>query len=108
MGQVRRVLLHPIDSRAVVRSTNLVGTGLVHFQESLGIESSRTSLQAKRWMTAAVEMRDQVIETGSDGVDAAGRLGDRALDGARSVAGKVSKRVAEARRQRDPPAAGSV
>jgi hypothetical protein len=90
-----RVLLHPIDSRAVVRSTNHVGTGLVRFQESLGIESGRTSLQAKRWMTAAVEMKDQLVETGSDGVDAAGRLGGRALGGAKSVAGSFSTRVAE-------------
>ena len=91
----KRVLLRPIDSGAVVRSTNHVGTDLVRFQESLGIESSRTSLQAKRWMTAAVEMKDQLVETGSDGVDAAGRLGGRALGGAKAVAGKVSTRVNE-------------
>jgi hypothetical protein len=90
-----RVLLHPIGSKAVVRSTNHVGTGLLRFQDSLGIESSRTSLQAKRWTTAATEMKDQLIETGSDGVDAAGRLGGRAIGGAKSAAGKVSARVSE-------------
>lgn len=97
-----KVLLHPLDSRSVVRSTNVVATGVLAFQEGLGIATSRDALEAKRWLTAAAEMKDLVFETGSDGVEAAGRLGGKALGGAKSVADRLSSRIADgAARVRD-------
>jgi hypothetical protein len=97
-----RVLLHPIDSRAVVESSNHVAAGIHHFQTRLGIEGDRKSIAAKKWTTAAGETKDQLVEAGSDGIDAVGRLGGRALGGARSVADKIAIRVAEqALRRRD-------
>lgn len=84
-----KVLLHPLASRSVVDSSNQVATGIVEFHGRLGIERDQEELQAKRWVVAAVEARDKVIETGTDGVSAAKRLGsetfDRATDAFRSV-----------------------
>lgn len=75
-----KVLLHPLTSRAVVDSSNHVATGVVDFHLRLGIERDRQSLEARRWVEAAAELRDKVLETGADGVDAAKRLGNESLD----------------------------
>ncbi|MEU9832020.1 hypothetical protein AB0D67_10830 [Streptosporangium sp. NPDC048047] len=84
-----KVLLHPTTSPAVVRSSNHVAVAVVDFHERLGIEQGRHSLDAKRWVDAAVEVRDQVLETGAEGVNAARRLGNETFDRARSVTGRL-------------------
>lgn len=80
-----KVLLHPVASRAVVESSNQVATGIVEFHERLGIDRGRRSLDAKGWLDAATEVRDRVLETGTQGVDAARRLGSETLDRATNV-----------------------
>ncbi|WP_169952555.1 hypothetical protein [Microbispora sp. H11081] len=85
-----KVLLHPTTSRAVVQSSDQVAVAVVGFQGLLGIERDRLSLEARRWVDAAVEVRDKVLETGAEGVDAAIHLGNETLDRARSVTGKLS------------------
>lgn len=90
-----KVLLHPTTSRAVVNSSNHVAIGVVDFQERLGIERSRQSVEARRWLDAAAEVRDKALETGAEGVDAARHLGNETLDRARSVTDKLSSRIAE-------------
>ncbi|WP_427175294.1 hypothetical protein [Arthrobacter sp. 92] len=90
-----KVLLHPIMSRAVVDSSNHVATGVVDFHGRLGIQASRQSLEARRWVDAAAELRDKARETGAEGVQVAKHLGNEALDQARSVTDKLSSRIAE-------------
>ena len=90
-----KVLLHPNTSRAVVDSSNHVATGVVDFHGALGIEGSRESLEAKRWLDAAAEVRDKMLETGADGVGAARGLGTETFDRARSMTDKFSIRIAE-------------
>ena len=53
------------------------------------------SLEAKRWVDAASEVRDKVLETGAERVDVSRRLGNEALDRARSVQGRLSSGIAE-------------
>ncbi|MEW9531835.1 hypothetical protein [Microbispora sp. NPDC049125] len=96
-----KVLLHPAASRALVHSTNHVAIAVVDFHGRLGIERGRQSLEARRWADAAAEVRDKVLETGAEGVDAARHLGNETLDRARSLTGKLSSGIAErALRQR--------
>ncbi|MBO4271989.1 hypothetical protein [Microbispora triticiradicis] len=90
-----KVLLHPTTSQAVVHSSNHVAIAVIDFHGRLGIERSRQSLEARRWVDAAVEVRDKVLETGAEGVDAARNLGNETLDRARSVTGKLSSGIAE-------------
>lgn len=90
-----KVLLHPTTSRAVVHSSNYVATGVIDFHGRLGIDRGRQSLEAKRWVDAAAEVRDKALETGTEGVNAAGRLGNETLDRARSMTGKLSSRISE-------------
>jgi hypothetical protein len=90
-----KVLLHPTTSQALVHSRNHVAIAVVDFHGRLGIESGRESLEARRWVDAAVEVRDKVLETGAEGVDAARHLGKETLGRARSVMGKLSSGIAE-------------
>ncbi|MFC7847108.1 hypothetical protein ACFUTU_01385 [Arthrobacter sp. NPDC057388] len=90
-----KVLLHPAASRAVVYSSNYVATGVMDFHGRLGIEDGRQSLEARRWLDAMTEVRDKALETGAEGIDAAGRLGNETLDRARSVKGKLSSMIGE-------------
>ncbi|MFI6255707.1 hypothetical protein ACIBCL_06250 [Micromonospora zamorensis] len=96
-----KVLLHPMDSPAVVQSSNQVSTAIVDFHGRLGIEGARESSEARRWTDAAKEARDKALETGADGVGAAKRLGNETLGRARWATGKLSSRIVErALRQR--------
>ncbi|MEV7803926.1 hypothetical protein AB0O28_13340 [Microbispora sp. NPDC088329] len=90
-----KVLLHPAASRAVVRSSDRVAIAVVDFHGRLGIERGRRSLEARRWVDAAAEVRDKVLETGAEGVDAARHLGNETLGRARSVTDKLSSGIAE-------------
>ena len=103
-----QVLLHPLQSGAVIQASNHVATDVVVFNERLGIESGRQTLEARRWTAAAMDARDKVLEsgadgvdaarrfgsktleTGTDGVDAAKRFGSRTFDGAKSATGRLS------------------
>lgn len=90
-----KVLMHPIDSRVVVHASNHVATDVVEFHKRLGIDGDRESLDPRRWVDAAVEVKDKALEMGADGVYAATRLGNETLDRARSVTGKLSREIAE-------------
>ena len=59
-----KVLLHPNFSHAVVHSSNHVAVSVVDFRGWLGIEESRESLEARRWLVAVADAKDDVLETG--------------------------------------------
>ena len=84
-----QVLLHPLQSGAVIRSSNQVAADIVVFNGRLGVQGEREALEAKRWSAAAGDVRDKVLETGADGVDAAKRLGGKALDGTKATTDNV-------------------
>lgn len=99
-----KVLLNPSSSRAVVHSTNHIASGVVAFNERLGIERDHKSRDARRWLDAAAEVRDKVLDTGADvkdkvletgaeGVGAAGRFGRGAFGRAKSVIGKAQRQL---------------
>lgn len=90
-----KVLLHPMDSPAVVQSSNQVSIAIVDFHGRLGIERAGQSSEARRWADAAREARDKALETGADRADAARRLGNETLDRAKWATGKLSSRIAE-------------
>jgi hypothetical protein len=90
-----KVLLHPTTSRSMVHSTNHVAVTVDDFHSRLGIDRGRQSLEARRWTEAAAEVRDKVLATGADGVDAAKHLGKESIDNVRSTVGKLSSGIAE-------------
>ncbi|MGO1317922.1 MAG: hypothetical protein ACTMIR_12925 [Cellulomonadaceae bacterium] len=100
-----KVLLHPMDSRAVVDASNQVAHGIVEFHDRLGIGSGRESFNGKRWVDAVAEVKDKVVETGAEGVGAARQLGDegigRALSFGARASSKLTNRLERARVERD-------
>ena len=84
-----KVLYHPFDSPAAVRSSNQVTNGILDFRGRLGIEPGHETTDAKRWGHAVTEVRDRVIASASDAVSVAGRFGadtfDRATEPFRAV-----------------------
>lgn len=92
-----KVLLHPSKAPAVVRSSNQVVGAVADFQERLGLEPGRDSLEARQWASAVTEVRDRALESGADRVSAVRRHGSSTFDRARSSTGKLSDRITEHR-----------
>ncbi|KQO65177.1 hypothetical protein [Curtobacterium sp. Leaf261] len=90
-----KVLLQPIPARAVVRSSNLVGAAVGEFHQRLGVEGGHRSTDARRWLEAVIDVRDQFIDNGADGVDTARKFGVEAFDRARLATGRVAADIAE-------------
>lgn len=91
-----KVLLHPAKSGAVIQSGEYVWDAVVDFQGRLGIEGTRQSLEARRWGDAAAEMRDKVLETGAEGIDAAKNLSNETFDAAKHMSIETLDRVRSA------------
>lgn len=90
-----KVLLHPAASRSIVESSNHVSGAIVEFQGRLGIRGVRDSVEARRWLDAAIDVKDRMLETGADGVSATRRFGHGTAGRAKSVTGKFSSDLAE-------------
>jgi hypothetical protein len=88
-----KVLLHPTLARSVVTSSNRAATGVIDFQARLGIESSLELRETQRWLDAVADVRDRVIDTGTESVDAAKQLGDDALDRVKLTKNRLSSGV---------------
>lgn len=88
-----KVLLSPRPARAAVSSSNAVVEQVLEFQTVLEIEDGHEMTGAKRWRTAAGEVRDKVVETGVEGAGAARQFGENAASGVRSGAGRLSTGV---------------
>jgi hypothetical protein len=88
-----KVLLHPNASPRAVRASETVGSTIFEFHRLLGLESNREALEARRWSSAAGEVRDRAIETGSEGIGAVRRGGSVAVARAREGAGGARRSV---------------
>ncbi|KGM14429.1 hypothetical protein [Cellulomonas bogoriensis] len=94
-----KVLLHPTKARTVVHASNRVAGDVVEFHGRLGIERAGQSLEVRRWVEAAADVRDKVVETGAGGVDAARRLGTGTVEQARSVKDRLPGGITERARR---------
>lgn len=90
-GANEQVLFHPLAAGRVVRSGNGVAGDVITFHKRLGIEASRSALQAKPWRAAAKDSKDDAIEIGGRGVEAVRQFGAKTFEGARVGAEKVTE-----------------
>lgn len=88
-----RVLLHPAASPRVVRASGTVSGSILDFHGLLGLESTGEGVELRRWSSAAGEVRDRALETGSEGIGAARRGGGLALGRVRDGAGGARRSV---------------
>ena len=85
-----KVLLNPIQSPAIVQSSEKVAVAIADFHGPLGIGAGHDSLKARAWGDAATEFKGKVFETGVEGLDASLRIGSETLDRAKAVTGRIS------------------
>jgi len=89
-----KVLTNPLSARSVVHASNDLAAGVEEFRASLGVPGDRDALEARRWLAAATEARDDVIGAGRDGLQAAARVGNEAMEHARQSTGRLVDRLA--------------
>ena len=85
-----KVLMNPIQSPAVVRSTNSAATEVHELRQLLEIESGDTSSESRRWGDAAGEKWGRVRDASAGSIDSAKRLNSGTRDQARSAKEKVA------------------
>lgn len=85
----KQVLLHPIDSPAVIDNGNLLSTKISDFSRTVGVASTEQSIKAKEWLDAAAETRDWVIAKGAEGANAIANSTVHGAIAARDATGKM-------------------
>jgi hypothetical protein len=88
-----KVLLNPIQSPAVVRSTNNAATEVRELRQLLEIDSSDTSAESRRWGDAAGEQWGKVRDAGAGSLDTAKRLNTGTVVHARSAKDKIADKA---------------
>ncbi|WP_146081956.1 hypothetical protein [Pseudoclavibacter sp. Z016] len=89
-----RVLLNPFAAVNVVRLSSGVAGAVADFHDRLEIEDDERSLEARRWLDAAIDVRDTGIELVGDRLGEAKRFGTQGVDRARNAAGHAALRFA--------------
>jgi hypothetical protein len=91
------ILRNPFSSRTVTQSVERTGADIARFHGVLGVPVERAALEAKGWTEAAVDVRDDAIAKGAEGVRVTVRVGGQAVDNVRRGIGRfaadVSKRM---------------
>ena len=91
----KRVLLNPLDSPAVVRASNRVASRVTDFHAAVGIDGGDQEVDARRWLHAAGDLKNSVLEAGADGLDRGKRVTAGTRDRARSLTNRVASGIAE-------------
>lgn len=94
----KRVLLNPLDLPPVVRASNRAASRVTVFHAALGIDDGDQSVDARRWLHAAGDLKNNVLEAGADGLDRGKRLTAGTRDRARSLTNRMASGIASAPR----------
>lgn len=86
-----KLLLNPMAAPKVLSARNKVHNDVVSFQQLLGIDGDQADLEGRRWRDAALEARDKVLASGTDGLDSAVQVGSNTLESARLATGKAAE-----------------
>lgn len=89
-----KVLLNPMSSRVVVTASNEVAAGVGELHATLGVAQEREAVEARRWSSAAADVRDDVVGASKDGIQAAGRFGSETIENARMSSGRFAEKLA--------------
>jgi len=95
-----KVLFNPMQSPAVVKSSNHVAANVHELHQLLGIESGPESSDARRWTEAAAEHTETAIVIGALGIETVKKFGGKTSGQARSVKDKFSSKIAERKLRR--------
>lgn len=90
-----KVLVAPVLAPTVVKQSSKVAAVVIEFDTRLGVVRDRESLEARRWVHAAIDTRDDVVRSGAEGVDAAVRFGNEAFGRTKGAADKIATRLTD-------------
>lgn len=71
-----KVLLHPSVARIIAESNTRMVDSVTAFDAMIGIELEEQNIRTKKWLDAAKEVRDKVIETGTESFDSVKQMGN--------------------------------
>jgi hypothetical protein len=88
-------LLHPANSRAIANNARAINEGTAEFVQTLGIANGAGEVTERRWVEAAVEKRDDLVEDGAEVLRNVANFADTQFSNARKFASKFVKDIAE-------------
>ncbi|MDQ0613482.1 hypothetical protein QF046_001123 [Microbacterium sp. W4I4] len=103
-----KVLLSPNSSRKVVHGSNLITGDVTDFHTRLSIEHVHDAIEARRWIEAADDVREDVVEAGANTAEAVGRFAGETLDNARVGTGRLLSSLSERLLRKDAEPHGNL
>jgi len=88
-------LLHPANSRAIAYSARAINEGTAEFVQPLGIANGAGDVTERRWVEAAVEKRDDLVEDGAEVLKNVADFAGTQISNARNFASKLVKDITE-------------
>ena len=89
----KKVLFNPIQSKAVVKSSNEVTESIQMFHETLGINLEVHGTDVRLWKEAVSESLEKARESSSEGIKVVKQLGSDTRDQAQSIKDKLSGKI---------------
>ncbi|MCS0499199.1 hypothetical protein [Protaetiibacter mangrovi] len=89
------VLMNPFNSRKVVNSINSTGAEIAQFHGVIGVAGDRQAIEAKRWLDAAGDVRDDTIGKGAEAIEVTVQFGSDTFTKARKGVGRFATDVSE-------------
>lgn len=86
-----KLLLNPMAAPRVLSARNKVHNDVIGFQQLLGIDGDQADLEGRRWRDAALEARDKVVASGTEGLGSAVQAGSNTLESARLATGRAAE-----------------
>lgn len=86
-----KLLLNPMAAPRVLSARNKVHNDVIGFQQLLGIDGDQADLEGRRWRDAALEARDKVVASGTEGLGGAVQAGSNTLESARLATGRAAE-----------------
>lgn len=100
----KKVLFNPIQSKAVVKSSNEVTESIQMFHETLGINLYVHGTDVRLWKEAVSESLEKARESSSEGIKVVKQLGSDTRGQAEALKGKLSSKIADRKSQKDKDA----
>lgn len=90
-----QVFTSPFKSQDAVKAANNTGEAIVMFHRVVGVSDERQAIEAKRWVDAAEQTRDDVLEFGAERIEDAVKIGTSTFDRARRAVGGAAGDLSE-------------
>ena len=91
----QKVLFNPFESPRVVSASNNIVAAVIDFEKHLELTTGAEAAEARRWLAALIDTRDNVLDTTRETVEAAKKLGAEGMEKADTLREKAREVGAE-------------